>query len=415
MKGERCCIVPGPLAHTCPTCTGQTCWRHAYISERGLVLCPFCATVLEEATPPPVPVSLGATKISAAIVVHAFHACGASRTALQILDLCRESAVDAAAVALRGGGHWTDRFDSLAKRLVMSFDGALAWEALGDPTLVSAHHTPAIEWALRYAPGDSRLVLHFHTEARLCPEACALLGKAAERNARVVFPSARSLEQYAAVASDQAWFRESAVVVPTLITRELGAMSPRDSSRRLPPPTGGPRVGVVARVDDDKTDLEYLMATIRALGERDSTAQVVIAGFGERLPQLREAVDELVGPLQPTILGHVEDIESVYVWSEVLFLPSYTEVFPHSVLEGAVRGLYSVVADFGFGSHGCEAWLIQSPVGDAERAALELLKAARRHREKEFAALDGGDVAETHRARLRSLIFSNLRGGLITP
>ncbi|MCC5953922.1 MAG: glycosyltransferase [Acidimicrobiia bacterium] len=298
----------------------------------------------------------------------------------------------------------------------MSLDSSLGWQALGEPTLVSAHHTPAIEWALRHAPQEAKLILHFHTEARLCPEAPTLLAAAARRNATVVVPSATSLEQYAAVADDSGWFRNSAVVVPTLMTPDLQPTSASARSTQLPLATAGPRVGVVARVDDDKTDHDYLLETILALGELDATAQVVVAGFGEQLPHLREAVGELVAQVQTVILGHVEDIDAVYAWSEVLFLPSYTEVFPHSVLEGAARGLHTVVADFGFGAHGCESWLIQVPVGDAQRAALELVEAARRNREKQTSvAPDDGDLSAVQRDQLRELLLSSLCLGPATP
>jgi glycosyltransferase involved in cell wall biosynthesis len=135
--------------------------------------------------------------------------------------------------------------------------------------------------------------------------------------------------------------QQNVVLVPNAIE-----CAPFPRSRRA---AGGPlKLFHIGRLLRTKGVFEIVQGLALAR-QRGAEAQLVIAGEGPALPQLRQAVEEL------GLAGHVsfagpafgERKAQLLGEAEVLLLPSYAEGLPYALLEGMAAGLVPIVTRVG--------------------------------------------------------------------
>ena len=104
--------------------------------------------------------------------------------------------------------------------------------------------------------------------------------------------------------------------------------------------------------------------------QEDPDCKVAIAGFGEDSDLIRSKYPRTEFDQTVRILGYVSDIHQVYAWCDVVFLPSYTEVFPYVAVEATAMGVPCVMPDFDLQSYLDDPSLLWTvALGDGEAAS----------------------------------------------
>ncbi|MEU9365647.1 glycosyltransferase family 4 protein [Streptomyces avermitilis] len=281
-----------------------------------------------------------------AVVFHGLHICGAARHCLELLSHLNSVGVHTSVIAPQGGGQWADRFIETANDLLVLTESSELGHELhdfpwrGSRRIISAHYDHSIAWALAAGNQECEMYAHFHTEPEFGLYTKNVLRRAGSLCRSIFFPSAATRSSYQAMFSQQPdWWNTKVRIMPNAF--------PSSMQRRSSQPTRPPqdrtnrelRLGIVSRLDQDKISTVLLVETLSGLRNRVPGLKVKIAGSGlmanHVAQELRKnRLDEVV-----ELLGWVNEIESVYDWSDVTFLPSHSETMPYAAMEsvGASR------------------------------------------------------------------------------
>ncbi len=107
-----------------------------------------------------------------------------------------------------------------------------------------------------------------------------------------------------------------------------------------------PVIGCVARLDRVKGVDVFLRAAATVANAIPNT-RFLIAGDGKEREKLRSLVSELGLGEHVKFLGHVRDTDAFYNKIDINVIPSRSESFPYSMLEGAARSLPTVASAVG--------------------------------------------------------------------
>ena len=93
------------------------------------------------------------------------------------------------------------------------------------------------------------------------------------------------------------------------------------------------RVAVISRLDSDKLSLPLLMGTLTALEYSHSLFEMVVAGDGECMRELAHSIANTAVSHKVKLRGLIRNIQEIYDWADVVFLPSKRESMPYVFLE----------------------------------------------------------------------------------
>lgn len=370
----------------CHGCRAITCGLHAYIDVRGGWRCAACfrdigwpsqpmALALAGQVPPP---PHGVAHV--VVVLHALRICGVARHCLELLACLNELQVHTSVIALQGGGQWADHFLQSANDVTVLSDpsstgselAAIPWRSRN--RIVSAHYDPAISWAVG-SPIPAKMFAHFHTEPEFGYFTRATLIAAGTRCAKIFFPSVTTRDAYRKLLQHKPdWWDRLCAVLPNAAPASM--VRPRISC--VPQtPSNDHNLAVVSRIDPDKISIPLLIDSLRLAKERLPTLQVRVAGSGLLAPELRQALDRSGINSFVQLLGWVDDVASVYMWSHATFLPSHSETMPYAVIESLQLGKPAAAPRLGyFSEHQSEHPLIfLFDPGDAASAAKAIVDA----------------------------------------
>lgn len=318
----------------------------------------------------------------AVIVLHAPHICGVARHCLELLALLREIGYSTTVIFVAGGGQWADRFAELSDGLVVlrsPVEGIpreyrdRLWRGV---SFISCHYDPAISWGLRNVPAELPMYAHFHTAPEFGFFTLQTFADALVRCRKVFFPCKATQRSYDVMfTGDPEQVADKVMILPNVAPSTLHVVIPPFRGRSIN--RKRPRVAVVSRLDPDKFCLSLFLDTISLLLASGVQPAVRVAGGGE-IGQVvaeetkRRGLSEVV-----SLLGFVENIESVYEWADIVFLPSRTESMPFAVLEAIAAGRTVVAPKLGSLSDHSMAHnrVLTFEAGDAPAAARLLMRA----------------------------------------
>ncbi len=287
----------------------------------------------------------------AIIVLHGLHACGVARRCLQNCRILTDSGHFVVVVATRGGGIWTDRFmadsdlifflrsekEIMPKNLESLFQRSV---------YVEVHYQPSICWILEKNCVENKLNIYFHTEIIGLFEDGEIINRCCISSKKIYFPTETLLQSYRQLVdtSNLPEFDQKANISPNNIVKtvnlDLGDPHSLNDFGVMPK-----RLAIVTRLDEDKTSSHVLIQTLTKVLIADPEFRVVIAGTGEKFDSMIEDLITFIKQGKIRILGYVDDVDSIYRWCSVFFLPSWTEVLPFTVLEAAIWGKTAIIPD----------------------------------------------------------------------
>lgn len=332
---------------TCEHCGDS--WRpfEVYVDGMNRALCSECGEVLMSVIPDWDMFYWDLAEnsnVSVLVVVHSLHACGAVRSAIEMCEAFEANGESVLLLSLNGGGHWFSKCRSSASALAVAFGGKVDYQRLfpggsSGLRLAVAHHLPAIEWLSTGAPRIADSVAAFHTQPHVFSESAVVLKHALEACTRFLFPT-RELEGAYRDLAVRLGVSERPIEAGGLILRNA------PPERRIECREGeGDYVAVVMRVDDDKVHWRDFVNAIDGVRAVLPNVPIRVAGFGEKLAEWRRKTEALCGV---RLEGHVDDIDVFYQAARLVVVPSYTEVFPYTVLEAFAAGVPCVVLDAPF-------------------------------------------------------------------
>ncbi|HET8945489.1 MAG TPA: glycosyltransferase [Candidatus Polarisedimenticolia bacterium] len=174
--------------------------------------------------------------------------------------------------------------------------------------------------------------------------------------------------------------RHKTVVIPNGVDESLAARAPEQAAARraLGLPSGGPIVGTVGRLAQQKGQVYLLQAFPEILRERPE-ARLVLAGEGPERPRLEAEACRLGIDGRVIFLGHRDDVPTVLAALDQFAFPSLWEGMPMALIEAMLLER-PVVAARGVGmdelvSDGITGLVVEprDPAGTA-RALLRLLR-----------------------------------------
>ena len=307
-----------------------------------------------------------------------FYIAGAQRHCLELLKVLTQAAISCTVVSVDGGGRWADLFRKHAARVVMIDSARVSIHDIANvlhldrTSFVTAHLSRAIQWiATQDVPPSVRLFAHLHSEPSE-HERWPVSGW--QRFERVFFPSQRTLDVASVRGSvELAAARPRCHVLPNGFATQSDRSMPTSVLQK-----GAPlHVAVVSRIDEDKLSIPLLINTIHVLRLQATAVHVRVAGGGSCLNELRERVcSQALGDLVE-FLGFVDDPAPVYVWADVVFLPSKRESMPYVLLESLEFQRPLVVPAVGiFRDEAIGELVFTFPPEDHEAAARAILSAA---------------------------------------
>lgn len=370
----------------CESCTLRISRYDVHISESDRALCPSCFTPLSNSfdfapffhrTRPTVVDAKWAL-----VALHAFHVCGSSRRCLQRAHELRSKGFLVAALAVRGGGLWSEKFAAAFDELIFLRSTRAAiphWlvERLNIFSHAEAHYQPAIGWCLDHLPPRCSLTASFHTEPLGYYDDGPLLLRMLDRKGAVHFPTEALRKEY----------RKLLPSSQLLLFDERSEISPHGASEVDVAPTPlfgellhlgvpGKRIGVVTRLDPDKLSPSLLVSTVNLILEAEPQACMIIAGPGEDSNKIRDLFRSRRYSGRVHFTGYVESVQDIYLWADIMFLPSWTEVRPFTVLEAARFGKMTVAPELrAMRDAFSESYLLSFEAGCAKQASGLLLAA----------------------------------------
>lgn len=361
---QACCsatLDAYPIYH-CPSGDHLTCRLHLYMDALFRPHCYTCMAELPESAPdiPLVsrrPRAIVGSRETAVIVIHALHMCGAARHCLELAQELHRDGFLVTILAIGGGGHWAHRFLEIADTVIIGSPSD-TWTSFTDHlaeanvAFVTAHHDPAILWALNNAPSSIPVFAHFHIEPSSDASTAELLTTAVNRCVRVLFPSQHTLRQYQALIPQNT--HHKLAVLPNSLPRSIAAEVNRLRWRRLIDRwqrgmrSRRSHLAIISRLDNDKFSIPLFVRALKLVVSEQPAVTVTIAGCGEIAADVQLAADE--ADLSPYLnfLGFVDDIGSLYRSADAVFVPSHTEAMPYTALESAAAGTPCVIPRLGY-------------------------------------------------------------------
>ncbi len=416
------------LVAKCVRCLIEICSCHLYVDELGASRCYKCgeSNTLQRVRALPSSAVIGHTSGRPAervcwIAVHALQPCGAVRNALELAGLFKAAGYYVVVLSGSGGGQWFDRAVRIADAVVISWGWHLFeepdWRSVLPVTadFVSAHHLPTIKWLAATVAELPPIVGHVHTMATASDISRDQVEHLLAKCARIVFPTRTCLEQYRSLVKDSSidTYRRKCAVLPNFVSGfsiDLHAESHRFDHFGTP----GLRVAIVSRLDTDKIDWNLLVSVMKQLHDYEPRLRFLLAGFGEDSAETKRRVSMKKLDQICLFAGHVEEIESVYLWADVVFLPSAYEVMPYAPLEADYFGVPCVAPDFGYKRElrlvgASNIRLFTKGATDAVHLIIAALKQP--EREDRFA----GRLARQHRASSERCVkaIRNIFGGFL--
>jgi glycosyltransferase involved in cell wall biosynthesis len=124
---------------------------------------------------------------------------------------------------------------------------------------------------------------------------------------------------------------------------------------------------VISRLDSDKFSPDLFLRVIACLASQFPSVVVKVAGTGELRAEIERGVRDEGLESHVQFLGFVDDVNAVYQWADVIFVPSYTEAMPYTAVEASAFGVECVLPRIGYFAEE-DACLPGTHVFDAENA-----------------------------------------------
>jgi glycosyltransferase involved in cell wall biosynthesis len=283
------------------------------------------------------------------LVIDGLYIAGAQRHVLELLDVFNECNVSCTVLALEGGGKWADQFITRAEQVVLAGGDPLSWASLcqlvgySDFKFVSAQLSEAVRWVTYQVPSGIQALAHFHSEPS---EHEVISGEwiysVADRFSSILFPSSATLERFQKEIKSNDKLR----ILPNGMPRQFESGSPKNCALEAMRPELC--VAVVSRIDADKFSVPLFIETALRLLRRYQSVEFRVAGNGECVNDLLEAIGTAGISDFVTLLGFVDDVAAVYSWADIVFLPSKREGMPYVFLECMAAKRPLVVPRLGF-------------------------------------------------------------------
>jgi glycosyltransferase involved in cell wall biosynthesis len=170
----------------------------------------------------------------------------------------------------------------------------------------------------------------------------------------------------------------------------------RDQADQFPELAGKRVVGMAARLEVEKGHKVFLEAAVKVL-ERQPQTVFLVAGAGSLTCNLEELAETLGIRKQVVFAGFKENIAAVMNQMDVLVVPSLTEAFGITMVEGMCLGKPCVVSNVGglaeiAGKDGAVASLV--PPGDAGMLSEKILYLLENPAEAQSMAKRGAKTAD---------------------
>lgn len=361
-----CCDIRPGIGSTghclCAACGFRTCVLHRYIGDRGEWRCFRCFGELPKHGSAEtahvrggLPDGAGRRAGHVLVIVHGLHICGAARHSLELMRVFSGQGYFISVLAAYGGGQWADRFLRGAHELTVLTQPSRDARELASVNwrpgrrIISAHYDYSIGWVLART-NAADVYAHFHTRPEFGHFTRNLVLAAGETCRSVFFPSDSTMSEYRAMLDCQPpWWDDVVRVLPNAASSSL---------RRAPTAARAGagdvlRLAIVSRLDRDKLSLSLLIEVLGSLKEKlGASLKVRIAGDGTMAGEVRRELERNGLDERVTLLGWVHDIEPVYRWSDLTFLPSHSETMPYAVLESLSLARPVVAPAVGFFGEG---------------------------------------------------------------
>lgn len=350
---QRVCCTMALTSNPAYQCLAEnhlTCSLHLYMDAQWRPHCYTCMTELPYRPfhgPLVYRTAAGPSRVlrkTIVVVLHALHMCGTARHCLELSRELRRKGFSVTILAVGGGGHWAHRFLDAADTLIVAapsdtWINVMNYIDESNVMFITAHHDPAISWAIANAPTNVPVFAHFHVEPMASTATANLLSAAARRCKRILFPSDHTLEQYKALVPIEHHrvfgvlenkLPHDLFLHPTLIDKISACLPPWSKHT-----ASTKHLAIISRLDSDKFSIPLFIGTLQAVIRIIPQLAVSIAGTGEIQNQVREAATRAgLSPLL-NFLGFIDDISSLYRAADAVFVPSYTEAMPYTALESA--------------------------------------------------------------------------------
>ncbi len=347
---SRCCERAGQSKwgeYVCLSCGVLNCYIHAPIWVDGYHHCFYCFSVTKEICEPNSNIivekgALGTSRRKALLIIDGLYIAGVQRHCLDLLDVFNDKAMSSDVLVLDGGGQWADSFLEKADNIVFDIKNRLSWKNLvniiefENYEFVTAHLTKAIQWASINVPNYITKFAHIHCEPSEHENITReWINKYSFKFDITFFPAKMTLDSFEKLIEDRVSSSKSGLnlkVLPNAVPRKYDLYRNIKSEAPLKP-YNILKLAVVSRIDKDKFSISLFINTLKHLQTLVHGFEVCLAGDGESMDELRNAIK--VSELSDKIhcLGFVHNTVHVYEWADVLFMPSKRESLPYALLE----------------------------------------------------------------------------------
>jgi glycosyltransferase involved in cell wall biosynthesis len=294
------------------------------------------------------------------------------------LTFFKSQQIDTICLALEGGGAWADHFIAASDLLwICSGNNKYTWQALrsyieAKELFVSCHLINPTEWCVNNIPSclDIYATLHSEPSEHEIVDSSTLC-KIEQRVRKLYFPAQSTLECYASLLGNHGRFQSEKLSVAH---NRLPMVTKNTATNRIDSTTVF-SVAVVSRVDEDKFSLELFIAVARLAKRSGLPLRITVAGSGDLWDVLNERVaEEDLGEIVE-LPGFVHDVDSLYMSSHLVLLPSKRESMPYVMLEAQAFQRPIVLPAIGFVSSEAPApGIFIFPPGDADAAFSIMLR-----------------------------------------
>ena len=306
------------------------------------------------------------------LVLDGLYVSGAHRHSLLLAEKFKKQNYGLIIISLDAGGGWFEKYREFADIVIVSpSKDKINWDfikknidikILNKIKFANAQLVQANLWCLNNLPNEIPLYSSFHCDIT----EHEYFGKQdfdrfLSRSKKLIFPAIetkRNFENYFnGKIDDYAILNNSLSVGKTTVPIKSNIDG---------------NVAVVSRLDGDKFSIPLFIDSILQLKAKKLKFNVVVAGDGELRAELEQAVAK--NNLQDivTLKGFVYDINKIYDWANVVFMPSKTESMPYVMLEAFAKGIVVIMPNAGFAESYTSEMLYKFTKENAEEAAILL-------------------------------------------
>lgn len=370
----------------CSSCLGFTCLLHATFWTDKQYHCRHCFRVLPfqgNNIPLKIIKNTGLYDPVVLLVLDGLYVAGAQRHCLELLQVFRNSGLNTVVLAIEGGGQWADNFINATDCLIVSYDGLVTFEqvqkACGYPHIrfVTAHLCHPIDWAVKHIPNSIAIVAHFHSEPSSHePITGQQLSTYIYRCHRILVPCEKTQQTYKRLLEYQEVSLSSVDKVQILFNGFYKSpLNIQCRSSQLDVNydhlDSQIKIAVISRLDEDKFAVKLFVETLNCLYLLSVDFCVCVAGVGELQDDLKKELSQVKFSEKVNLLGFVDNVNPLYKWAHVIFLPSLRESMPYVYLEAKAfnRPLVAPCIGLFASSHASGAFIYdyQSPAKAAEQ------------------------------------------------